>query len=293
MRPFEFLEPANLDEACSLLNKYKDEAKLLAGGQSMVPLLRHRLISPKYVVNIKGLHGLEYIKHDSNGVRIGALTTHRALELSSVIRKHFPAITEMEEVLGSVQVRNWGTIGGDVCHADPASDPGPVLITLGARVKARSVRGQREMALEDFFVNYLETALEEDEILEEIYIPYLPPNSGSVYIKESLRFGDFPFASAAVVVTLDKNVIKDARIALGAVGNKSIRARKAESAILGKQVSQQLEQAGLAASEEADPQADVSGSAEYKRDVVRIITNSAVKQAIARAKAQNPEELNP
>jgi carbon-monoxide dehydrogenase medium subunit len=195
-------------------------------------------------------------------------------------------LAEMEEVLGSVQIRNWGTIGGDLCHADPAGDPGTVLIALGAKIKARSPRGQREVPISDFFVDYLETVLEPDEILEELWLPYLPPHSAGVYFKESVRFGDFPFVSVAAVVTLDNGAIKDARIALGAVAETPIRAKKAEAAIIGKKVGESLGQIGEAAAEEARPQGDVSGSAEYKREMVRIVTNLAVTEALKRAQAK-------
>ncbi len=283
MKPFEFLEPRNLEEACLLLSKYKGQAKLVAGGQSLVPLLKYRFISPQYLINIKDLREVDYIESDKNGIRIGALTTHRSVEKSPLIKKHFAVLAEMEDVLASVQVRNWGTIGGSISHADPAIDLGPVLLILEAEITARSVRGKRLIRIEEFFIDYLETKLEPDEILEEIFIPYLPPNTGSVYLKESPRFGDFPFVSVAARITLDREIIKDAKIALGAVDKKPIRSRKAEEAIIGEKISARLSNCGRHAAEEANPITDVTGSAEYKRDMIRIMTDSAVSQALKRA----------
>lgn len=272
MRPFEYLKPKNLKEACAMFSKHKDEAKILAGGQNLMLLLRQRLVAPQYIINIKGLPGLEYINRAPDGIRIGALTTHRAIETSPLIKKTYPILAEMEKVVGSVQVRNWGTIGGNLAHADPSADPIPVLIALGAKVKAVSVRGEREIALEEFCVDYFQTALEADEILVEISVPKPAPKSGGVYIKESVREGDFGIATVATVVTLGENQkVKEARIVLGSQSRKPVRAKKAEKVVIGKKAGDDLEEAGVVAAREADPATDINGSEEYKRELTRVV----------------------
>lgn len=285
MRPFEILEPASLSEACSLLSKHGEEAKIIAGGQSMIPMLRQRLITPRYLISIKGLREAEYIKAEKDGISIGALTTHRTIEKSPLIKERFPILAEMEKVLATVPIRNWGTIGGDLCHADPAGDPAPVLIALGARVKAMSTRGVREIPLDEFFVDYYQTVLEHDEIATEIQVPNLGSNTGAAYWKESIRLGDYPMSSVAAVVTIDKAVVRDAKIVLAAVGKTPIRARKAAAVMVGKKLSGEvLEQVGKVVKEEVDPTGDVVASAEYKRELAGIITKKVVSEAAKQAK---------
>lgn len=286
MKPFEYLEPASLEEACSLLSEHQEEAKIIAGGQSLLPLLKARLIAPKYLINIKGLPNMEYITPTENGIKIGALTVHRALELSPLINERFPILSEMEKVVGTVQIRNWGTIGGDLCHADPSGDPAPALIALGAKVKAVSQKGEREIDLDDFFVDYLQTVLQPDEILVEVEVPSPKPHTGGAYIKESVRVGDSPIVSAAVVVTLDKDVIQSARIVLGALGTTPVRAKKAEEVMVGRQIKETLEKVGEIAASEAKPETDIVGLAEYKRELVKVITRQAAQQAIMRARTR-------
>lgn len=286
MRPFEYLEPETLGEACELLSSHCDEAKIIAGGQSLLPILKHRLTTPKYIINIKPLAELEYIREDGGWVKIGALTTHRAVESSQLIKEKLPILAEMEKVVASVQVRNWGTIGGDLCHADPGGDPGPALIALGAWVTIKSVRGERQIPLEGFFVSYLETALGPDEILTSIEVPVLAPQTGTSYIKESVRWGDHPIASVASLVVYNEEKIKDARIVLGGVGNTPVRAREAEKALIGMKVGDNLEMAGEAAAREARPKTDVEGSSEYKQAIIKVVIKQSV--SLAKRRAQTP-----
>ncbi len=285
MRPFEYLEPVSVAEACSLLSERKEEAKILAGGQSLLPLLKHRLIAPRYIISIKGLSELEYITAGQDSIRIGTLTTHEAVETSPLIKERFPMLAWMETVLASTQIRNWGTLGGNLCHADPAGDPAPALIVLGAKVKATSVRGVREIPLADFFVDYLQSVLEPDEILTEIEVPYLAHHTGAAYVKEAVRFGDYPIVSAAAVVTLDNNIVKEARIALGAAGKTPIRVKETEKVLGGAKVTAEiLEEIGTAVAEEIAPTSDVVASAEYKRELAKVITKKAVSQATEQAR---------
>jgi len=284
MKPFEFLEPKNLEEACSLLSQHSEDAKILAGGQSLRPIMRQGFLAPKYLINIKGLSELEYIKEDTNGLKIGALTTESAIESSPVIREKFPLLVEMEGFLGAPQIRNWGTIGGSLAFSDPAGDPAVALIALDATVKAVSTRGEREIPVEEFETGYLESALEPDEILTEITLPYLPPNSGGTFTEEVVRAGDLGIAIVAAMVTLNGGkAVKAARIVLGAQSVSPFRAKEAEKAATGKKAGDNLGDVAEAAAKEAQPGTDVLGSTEYKRHLVKVLTKRALSLAISRA----------
>lgn len=289
MRPFEYLAPKDLDEACSLLAKHRDEAKILSGGQSLVALLRQRLVSPAYVIDIRRVPGLDYIREDKDGLSIGALTTHRTVETSPAVAKRFPMLAEAEHRLAHRQVRNWGTIGGNLSHADPGGDLAPSLMALGAVVKVVSARGKRTVPMAEFFTDYLVTVLEPDEILVEVVIPYLKAGSGGAYHKESIRAGDRPIASVAAVVSLDgkAGVIKSARIALGGVGLTPLEAKEAGKSLAGKKATAGVVlEAGAIAAREAQPTADVEGSVEYKRHIVGLLTRDMLNLALTRAQSK-------
>lgn len=283
---FELLQPQTLSEACSLLAEHKDEAKVIAGGQNLLVLLRQRRIKPRFLINIKGLPDLEYITDGHGSLRIGALTTHRAIEMSDLIKEKFLLLAELEQSLGCIQTRNWGTIGGNLCQASPATDPPPALIALGARVKIVSVRGERVIPLDEFFVDYQKTALEPDEILAEVELPQAPPGTGTAYYKETVRFADPPIASVAAMVKLgEKEVVEEVRIVMQAVGVTPLRAREAEAAIMSEKMTDGLlEEVAKLAAREAQPISDVYGSADYKREMVDVITKRVVKEAVRRAK---------
>lgn len=285
MRPFNLLEPENLAEACSMLSKYGDKARVIAGGQSLLPMLKHRVIAPKYLINLKALSDLEYICQETDSLRIGALTTHRTIETSPLIRKLFPVLTEMERTVGSAPVRNWGTIGGSLCHADPGGDAGTVLMALGARLKLVRAKSERHVDLNGFFTGYLETVLEPDEILAEIELPNPALSSGAAYIKESVRLGDYAIAAAAAWVTVRNITIQEARLVLGAVGSTPTRATLAEKILVGKPIDADFQEAAEMAAREANPKTDVEGSEEYKRHIVKYITREAIRRALKQAKA--------
>jgi len=242
---------------------------------------------PKYLIDIKGISDLDYIKlDDKQGLKIGALATHRAIEKSPVIQNGFSVLAEMEQNISSVETRNWGTIGGNVSHGDPGGDPVPVLIALNAKLKMTSLSGERIIDAEDFTLDYFETALRHDELLAEIQIPSIPPNTGVKFTKYSQIAGDYATASVAVLITLDKNEICDnVRIALGSVGIAPMRAKKAEEILKGKKISDDLlAEAGQIASEEASPTTDAEVSEEYKRDLVKVLVKRVGSEALARAK---------
>jgi carbon-monoxide dehydrogenase medium subunit len=286
---FEYLAPKTVEEALTLLSQYEEgEFKVIAGGQSLTILMKQRLLTPEYLIDIKGLSELDYIDYDDKkGLRIGALTTHRSVEKSPVIQKEFSVLSEMEENLSNVETRNWGTIGGDIVHGDPCGDPDPVLIVLNAKLKMASVKGERTVDADDFTLDFYETALQYDELLTEIQVPPLPPNTGVKYTKFSQIVGDLALASVAMLITLDdkKETCSNVRIALGGVATAPMRAKKAEELLKGKKITDDLlAEAGQAASEEARPTTDVQASEEYRRDLVKVLVKRVGKEALARAK---------
>jgi carbon-monoxide dehydrogenase medium subunit len=286
---FEYLVATNVQEALEMLSQHKeDDYKIIAGGQSLLTLMKHRLISPEYVIDIKGLSDLDYIDFDAQrGLRIGALTTHRSIEKSAVIRDKCPVLCEMEENVASVETRNWGTLVGDVCHADPAADPSPVMIALDAKLKIASSEGERTVDAEEFALDFYETVIQPGEMVTEIQIPSLPPSTGVKFAKYSQLLGDYANASAAVLITLDKKkeVCTNARIGLGGVGSTPIRAKKAEEILKGKKVTDELlAEAGKAASEETSPVSGIEASAEYKRELAAVLVKRVGKQALETAR---------
>jgi carbon-monoxide dehydrogenase medium subunit len=285
---FEYFAPKTIEEALKLLSQYEEgECKVIAGGQSLIILMKQKLLTPKYLIDIKGLSDLDYIKlDDKQGLKIGALATHRSIEKSPVIQNGFSVLAEMEQNISSVETRNRGTIGGNVCHGDPGGDPVPVLIALNAKLKMTSLSGERTVDAEDFTLDYFETALHHDELLAEIQIPSIPPNTGVKFTKYSQIAGDYATASVAVLITLDKKEICDnARIALGSVAVAPMRAKKAEEVLKGKKISDDLlAEAGQIASEEASPTSDAEVSEEYKRELVKVLVKRVGSEALARAK---------
>jgi len=285
---FEYFAPKTLKEALTLLDKYGDECKVIAGGQSLLILMRQGLVAPQYLIDIKGISELSYIKSEGKqGLRIGALTTHRTIEKSPVFRDKLGVLTEMENRLASIQTRNWGTIGGNICHADPAGDPAPVLMALNATLRMASLKGDRTMAVEDFSLDYFETALEPGELLTEIVIPPVPPHTGTAYTKFNVIESDLATVGVAVSITLDSGdgICQDVRIALGASAPTPIRAKQAEAVLRGKKITDVLlKEAGEIASTEAEPISDIYASEEYRRELVEVLVKRVGKEALARAK---------
>jgi carbon-monoxide dehydrogenase medium subunit len=287
IKDFERFAPKTLKEALALLDKYQDDCKVIAGGQSLLVLMKQGLVAPKYLLDIKGLSELSYIKDEKGGLKIGALTTHRTIEKSPVIKKKYPVLAEMETRLASIQTRNWGTIAGNLCHADPAGDPAPVLIALNATLSTASVRGKRNMAVEDFTLDYFETALEPGELLTEIQIPAVPPHTGTAYTKFNIIESDLATVGVAVSVTLGSGdgICQNARIALGAAASTPMRAKQAEAVLKGKKITDSLlQEAGEIASSEAEPISDIQASENYRRELVKVLVKRMGKEALARAK---------
>jgi carbon-monoxide dehydrogenase medium subunit len=288
LRDFEHLAPRTLEEALTLLDEHQDECKVIAGGQSLLILMRQGLLAPECLIDIKGLSELKYIESDAKeGLKIGAVTTHRAIEKSPAMKNGFGILAEMEHRLASIQTRNWGTIGGNICHGDPAGDPAPVLIALNASLTTASVGGRRNMAVEDFALNFFETALEPNELLTEIQVPVAPPHTGTAYTKFNTIESDVATVGVAVSITLDSadGVCRDTRIVLGACASVPMRAKQAEEVLRGKKVTERLlKEAGQKASEEAEPISDITASEEYRRELVRVLVARMGKEALARAR---------
>jgi carbon-monoxide dehydrogenase medium subunit len=287
MKDFEYFDPTTVKEALPLLSQYKDEAKIIAGGQSLLVVMKQGLLATEYVVDIKGISDLDYINDDGKGLKIGALTLHRTIEKSPIIQKHFKVLSEMERNLATIQTRNWGTIGGNLCHGDPAGDPASVFIALNAKLRVASMGGERIIDMEEFSKDYLEVALEPDEMLTEIQVPTPPPHTGAAHEKLMVMQGDMGIVGAAVSITLKPGdgVCEDARIVLCNAASIPLRAREAEKRLIGKVVTDDLlAEAGEVASSEADPPTDAHGSAEYRREMIKVFVRRAAQRALERAK---------
>jgi carbon-monoxide dehydrogenase medium subunit len=285
---FEYFAPKTLKEALTLLDQYRDDYKIIAGGQSLLIMMRQGLIQPQHLIDIHGLSELNYIKSDTQKrLAIGALTTHRTIEKSPVIGKSFAVLAEMENRLASIQTRNWGSIGGNLCHGDPAGDPAPVLIALNATLTIAGSKGERNMLVEDFFLDYFETALEHGELLTEIQVPAIPPRTGTAYVKFNVIESDMATLGMAVSITLtskDGNC-EDVRIVLGNAAPRPMRAKRAEELLRGKKITDNLlKEAGEIASAETDPISDIHASAEYRHELAKVLVKQVGKEALSRAK---------
>jgi carbon-monoxide dehydrogenase medium subunit len=280
---FNYLAPTTLDEALSLLAQYKSKARVIAGGTDLVPKLKRREVkAPEYVIDLKGIPGLDKIRQDIGGLTIGALVTIGVVESSPLIQQKFAILAQAAQSMASPQVRNRGTIAGNICNAVPSADSAPALLTLGARLKLISRKGERTINIEDFFTGPNRTALTDEEILLEIKIPDMPPKSKGVYLKLSPRRAmDLAIVGAAVVVVPEDGICKDIRIALGAVAPTPLRTMKAETVLKGQKFNDNLiEKAAKAAAAEASPIDDHRASAEYRRDMIEVLVKRAIKQAI-------------
>jgi carbon-monoxide dehydrogenase medium subunit len=288
MKDFEYFAPKTVEEALSLLSQYKGDAKIIAGGQSMLVVMRQGLLAPENVIDIKGITALDYITYDEKeGLRIGALTTHRTIEKSPIIQKHFIVLSEMERNLATIQTRNWGTIGGNLCHGDPAGDPAPVFIALDAKLKLKRLSGERIIKMEEFSKDILEVNLEPDEMLLEVQIPAKKPHTGIAQEKLMVMQGDAGIVGAAVSITLKPGdgICEDARVVLSNAAYVPLRVKEAEKRLMGKKINDDLlAEAGEVASSEADPPTDVHASAEYRREMVKVFVRRTAAKALQRAK---------
>lgn len=282
---FEYAVAKDLANAVELLAKSGGEAKLLAGGQSLIPLMRFRLATPSLLIDLNRVTGLNAIAENGE-LRIGALVRESDLEANALVRQRYPILIDTTQVIADPLVRNLATVGGNLAHADPANDHPATMLALRASVVARGPKGERVIPIDDLFVDTFQTSLRPDEILTQIRIPKAKPRSGGAYVKLERKVGDFAIAAVAVYVALDdKGRVETAGIALTNVGATAIRARKAEEALVGRAPDEKaIAQAASEAAAAAQPFGDTRGPADYKRDVVRVLTGRAIRIALARAK---------
>jgi len=282
---FEYFAPQTLEEAVNLLHQHGYGAKILAGGQSLIPAMRFRLAVPEIVIDINGIDGLGAITESNGHLVIGALTREADVDESDVVQQKYSLLADTARVIADPLVRNMATVGGNLAHADPANDHPATMLAYGAEVVAVGPNGERTIAIDDFFVDLFENSLADDEILREIRIPTPPAHSGGAYVKVERKVGDFATAAVAVQLTVAGDTCTSARIGLTNVAPTPMRATNAEAALIGQVLGDDaIRAAGSAAAAECDPSPDLRGSVEYKRDLVRIITMRAIRQALQRAK---------
>ncbi len=278
---FEYFAPASLEEALSLLSTYQDEAKLLAGGQSLLSLMKLRLANPKYLVDLGRIADLNYIRKDGDAIVIGALTTYAEIHGSDLLRKNCALLPKTASVVGDVQVRNRGTIGGSLAHADPAGDLPAAIVALDAQIKAVSPRRQRWLEADEFFLGFLTTALEPDEIVTEIRLPVLK-ETNTAYLKAARTKSGFAIAGIAVCLKLDSGgSVADVAVAVTGVGDKAYRARNVENALKGKKPEIRLiEQAASGVVDGIDVTENINGTKEYRSHLARVYTVRAIEAAL-------------
>ncbi|MBI4529602.1 MAG: xanthine dehydrogenase family protein subunit M [Deltaproteobacteria bacterium] len=279
---FEYLIPKDLKDATALLGRYGNTAKLLAGGQSLVPMMKLRLARPKYLIDLNRLPGLSYIKESNGFVHCGAMTRHFVFEKSPLINEKLPLIAEAATHIADAQVRNRGTLGGALAQADPSGDWGPVILALNARLKCVGLEGERVIEAKDFFSFAYTTALQDNEILAEVAFPLQEKATCGVFLKLEKVSGDFAIVSVALQLGVDQNnVCRAIGIGLGGAGITPIKPDSVEHFLLGKPMTADLiEQAARMISEQASPIDDLKGSADYKKKVLKVLFNRAVATAL-------------
>jgi carbon-monoxide dehydrogenase medium subunit len=282
---FEYLRPNTIPEAIALLQQYGEDAKILSGGQSLIPMMKLRLARPAYLVDINRIPGLSCIKEEAGFLKIGASTREAELEGSPLIRSKYPIILDTVQVIADPQIRNLATVGGNLAHGDPANDHPATMLALGAQVVATGPQGERVIPIDHFFLSLFTTALEPDEILTEIRIPAAVARSGGAYFKLERKVGDFATAAVAAQVTVDdKGIAQKVGIGLTNVGPTPIRATRAEDFLRGKKLDQpSMTQASQLAAQESQPSTDLRGPAEYKRALVKELARRALRHALERA----------
>ena len=282
---FEYLTPSKISDAIAMLQKHGEEAKILAGGHSLIPAMRLRLSEPGYLIDISGIQGLDYILEESGQLRIGAMTREASLEESQIVREKYPLLLDTAKMIADPSVRNVATVGGNLAHGDPANDHPATMLALGANVVVEGPNGSREIGIDDFFPDFFTTALEPEEILTEIRIPSPPSGSGGAYLKIERKVGDYAAAAVACQLNLDSGgSIQNIGIGLTNVGSTPIRASSAEQLLQGKNPEENMiAEAGRLSAADSEPMEDLRGSAEYKRALVNELTQRAIKLSLQRA----------
>ena len=282
---FDYHRAATVDEAIALLQQYGDEAKVLAGGHSLIPAMKLRLSQPEHLVDIGRIAGLSYIREDNGSVAIGALTTYTQIERSELLRQRFALLPEGTTMIADQQVRNRGTIGGSLAHADPAADMPGIVLALKAEVVVQGSNGRRTIKADDFITGTFETALAPDEILLEIRLPLPPARTGSAYEKLANKASHYAITGCAAVITLDTdNTCTSASIAITGAAMQTTRASAVEAALVGKKLDEAIvAEAASHAAEGLELVSDIHGSQEYRRQMTAVITRRTIMRAIERA----------
>jgi carbon-monoxide dehydrogenase medium subunit len=283
---FEYHAPGSVQEALGLLGKL-DDAKILAGGHSLVPMMKLRLAQPKHLIDLRKVPGLSGIKEEGSNIVIGAMTTHWEVESSKLLQAKCAVLSDTAKIIGDPAVRNKGTIGGSIAHADPAADMPATVIALGAEMVCQGAKDKRTVKVDEWFQGLMATALREDELLVEIRVPALTPGTGSAYMKFAHPASRFAIVGAAAVITVDKQgTCTKAGIGITGAGTKAVRAKGVEAGLVGKRLdAATIEAAAQKAAEGVDVQADLQGSVEYKSHLCRVFARRAIEAAAKKATA--------
>ena len=283
MKPsaFEYFDPSTVREAVELLQRHSEDAKILAGGQSLIPMMNFRVARPKVLIDINKVKELDYIREEKDELVVGSLVRERALEVSPVVAKKCPILAGAISQIGHLPVRTRGTIGGSLVHADPSAEIPVVICALGGRMKVVGPAGERTLSAEEFSLTYLTSALEPGEILVEVRIPTLPANTGWSFMELNRRHGDFGIVVVASILFMEnKETCRKASIALGGVAPTPLRAAEAEKTLSGRKLTEELiKQASTKASEATQPESDYHASAEYRKDMARVFTQRSLQEA--------------
>jgi carbon-monoxide dehydrogenase medium subunit len=285
---FEYVAPKTLEDALRLVERHGDEAKILAGGHSLLPLMKLRLAQPRYVIDIGRLRGMNYIREENGRIAIGALTTHAEIESSTLIRAKCPLLAETAAAIGDVQVRNRGTLGGSLAHADPAADYAAAVLALDVEIIAASTAGTRTVPVSEFFLDMLTTALRPGEILSQVRVAPLAPHTGTAYEKLHQPASGFAIVGVAARLKLGKGGrIEEIGIGVTGLGPKAFRAASVEKELRGKKASDKLfAEASRYAAEGVDPLSDLHASADYRREMAAVYTRRALERAFAGAQGK-------
>ena len=288
MKPakFDYHAPTSLDDAVALLQRYGGDAKILAGGQSLMPLLNFRLSRPAALVDLNRIASLAYIREENGQVRLGAMTRQRTIEFSPVVARRLPLLSEATKWVGHLPIRTRGTIGGSIAHADPSAEYPAVLTALEGEVVARGPKGERVVKAKDLFLTYLTTSLESDEVLSEIRLPVMPVGAGFALEEFARRHGDFAIVAIAAMVVPDATRCKQARLATAGAGPVPVRLRAAEEILERDGVTDAaIDAAARRAAELVSPDSDIHASADYRRHLTMVLTRRALKRALKVAHA--------
>jgi len=284
--PFEYHAPDSLEQALDLMSQTAGESKILAGGQSLVPAMNFRIVQPGVLIDLNRVRELSYICEDGNLIRVGAMARERHLEFDPVIARHTPLLAEAVPFIAHPQIRNRGTIGGSLVNADPAAELPVLMLALSARLKAKSVSGERWIEAHDFFAGMFSTALAPDEILVEIELPFMPPRTGWSFMEVAPRAGDYALMGLAALVTLDEDgKCRTAKLVYLNAGDGPIDAKEAAGMLAGEMLNDSLIEsvAAIASEKEIDPFGNVHTSPEFQRHLANVLTRKALRQAVQRA----------